>query len=433
LPERIPRVVVLGAGFGGLTLTRRLAKRPVHVLLVDRHDYHLFSPLLYQVATAMLNPSEVAQPVRRLLRGQRNAEFLQAEVQCLDLERREVSTSRGRVRYDWLVIATGSTTNFFGNDSLRQRSYPMKELEEGMALRNRILTQFERAEWEDDPAQRRQLLSFAVIGGGPTGIEFAGALSELIALVLRRDYRRIRADEPSVRLFEGGARLLPAFAPSLSEAALRSLRRKRVEVTLNTLVETVEQGQVRLRDGTEVLAATVIWTAGVRGVGLDPGLGAERTHGRRIPVDERLRVAGHPEVFAIGDEAGRDEFPMLIPLAMQQAEYLAEAIPAGGPAAPFRYRDPGIMATIGRYSGVAQFGRVRVSGVVGWAMWLGVHLVNVMTFRSRLLVLTNWAWDYLFYDRPVRINVRAGGGPEGIAQGEAPPRESLAEPEKTVR
>ncbi|MFZ0214935.1 MAG: NAD(P)/FAD-dependent oxidoreductase [Candidatus Dormiibacterota bacterium] len=427
-----PRVVVLGAGFGGLTLTRRLAKAPVRVLLIDRNNYHLFSPLLYQVATAMLNPSEVAQPVRRLLGRQRNADFMQADIEGIDLERKEVRTSRGRVRYDTLVIATGSTTNFFGNASLADRSYPMKMLEEGLALRNRILTQFEHAEWAADEAERRRLLSFAIIGGGPTGIEFAGALSELVALMLRRDYHRIGADEPAVRLFEGGDRLLPAFDPRLSAAALRSLSRKHVPVELGALVDTVEPDRIRLHDGREIPAATVVWTAGVRGVDVDPALGAQARHGNRIPVDDRLRLQGHPEVFAIGDGAGRDELPMLIPVAMQQAEYLAAAIPAGGPAAPFRYRDPGIMATIGRYAGVAQFGRIRVSGVVGWGMWLFVHLLNVMTFRTRVLVLMNWAWDYFFYDRPIRIHVRAGAGPEATL---TDPRRTgpVGAAEKTVR
>ncbi|MGH8917054.1 MAG: NAD(P)/FAD-dependent oxidoreductase, partial [Acidimicrobiales bacterium] len=274
------------------------------------------------------------------------------------------------------------------------------------------LAQFEHAEWEDDPAERRRLLSFAVIGGGPTGIEFAGALSELITLLLRRDYRRIGEDEPTIRLFEGGDRLLSAFHPRLSAAALRSVRRKGVEVELGTMVETVEPDRIRLRGGREAPAGTVVWTAGVRGVDLDLGRLVERSRDHQIPVTETLQMEDQPEVFVIGDGAGRGGLPMLIPVAMQQAVYLAKSIPAGRAQAPFRYHDPGIMATIGRYSGVAQIGRIRVSGAPGWAMWLGVHLINVMTFRARAVVLFNWAWDYVFYDRPVRIDVRAGAGPQ---------------------
>ena len=409
-----PRVVIVGAGFGGLTCARGLKNAAVDVLLVDRNNYHLFTPLLYQVATAVLDPGEVARPVRELIRPLYNADFRQAEVTGVDFDQRKLLTDHGPIGYDYLVLAGGAATEYFGNPSLAETTMGLKGLDQGVAFRNRILAQFEASRWVTDPVERRRLLTFAVVGGGPTGVEMAGAISELIRLVLRKDYRDLNLSEVRVVLLEAAPYVLGQFDPKLREAARRSLEDKKVEVLLNAKVETVTEWEIRMVGGESIATANVLWTAGVRGsdLGMETGLLMGRQS--RIRVEATLQVPNHREVFVIGDLAGATEgespLPMLIPVAMQEGRHVAAAITAktrGGHVGAFRYEDPGIMATIGRNSGVAQLGRVKLSGFPGWVMWLVVHLVNVVTFRSRLVVLINWAWDYLFYDRPIRLILRA--------------------------
>ena len=413
-----PRVVIAGAGFGGLTCARGLGRAPVDVLLIDRRNYHLFTPLLYQVASALLDPGEIARPVRELIRPLDNVDFRQANITGADLGKRLVLTDRGTVPYDYLVLATGSTSEYFGNESLARHAFGLKDLDEGLALRNRVLSQFEASRWITDPEQRRVMLTFAVVGGGPTGVELAGALSELIRLVLRKDYRDLRLSEVRVLLLEAGDSVLAAFTAPLREAARKSLEKKGVEVMLGAKVEEVTPSSIRLAGGKEVAAGTVVWTAGVRASDIGGAVGAKLGRQARIEVDPTLQVRGHPVVFVIGDLAGPVNggapLPMLIPVAMQQGRHVARTIAElvnNGGAHEFRYKDPGIMATIGRNSAVAQLGRVHLSGFLGWLMWLGVHLVNVISFRSRILVLVNWAWEYFFYDRPIRLIVRAGEDP----------------------
>jgi NADH dehydrogenase len=413
-PRGRPRVVIVGAGFGGLTCARALKRAPVDVLIVDRNNYHLFTPLLYQVASALLDPGEVARPVRQLIRPLRNADFRQAEVSGVDFDGRRLLTDHGPIPYDYLVLASGAQSDYFGNDSLAEHTLGLKGLDEGLAVRNRILSRFEASRWEKEPAARRSLLTFAVVGGGPTGVEMAGAISELIRLVLRKDYRDLDINEVRVVLIEAAPHVLGAFVPSLREAARRSLEDKGIELMLNKKVESVTESRVGLAGGEEVAAGTVIWTAGVRASDLGRAAGVGLARQARIKVEPTLQVGGHPAVFVIGDLSGASDgqapLPMLIPVAMQGGKHVAACIGdmenQGGPS-PFRYKDPGIMATIGRNSAVAQLGRVHLSGFLGWSMWLAVHLVNVISFRSRLVVLVNWAWEYLFYDRPVRLIVRA--------------------------
>jgi NADH dehydrogenase len=409
-----PRVVIAGAGFGGLTCARALRNTPVDVLLVDRNNYHLFTPLLYQVASALLDPGEIARPVRALIRPYSNAEFRQAEVTGADFDRRILTTDRGPIPYDYLVLATGSQSDYFGNASLARHAFGLKDLDEGLALRNRVLSQFEASRWITDAQARRSMLTFAVVGAGPTGVELAGALSELIRLVLRKDYRDLDLGEVRVLLLEAAAAPLGTFQPGLREAARRSLEKKHVELMLGAKVESVTDESIRLAGGEEIAAGTIIWTAGVRASMLGQALGVPLGRQSRVKVEPTLQLAGHPVVFVIGDLAGATDggapLPMLIPVAMQEGRHVAATIAelvANGGAHAFRYKDPGIMATIGRNSAVAELGAIHLSGFLGWLMWLAVHLVNVISFRSRILVLVNWAWDYLFYDRPIRLIVRA--------------------------
>ena len=412
-PER-PQVVIAGSGFGGLTCARALKSAPVDVLIVDRNNYHLFTPLLYQVASALLDPGEIARPIRQLIRPLENVDFRQAEITGVDFDCRRLLTDRGPIPYDYLVLATGAQSDYFGNHALAEHTLGLKGLGEGLAVRNHIISRFEESRWATDAAKRRALLTFAVVGGGPTGVEMAGAISELIRLVLRKDYRDLDINEARVVLIEGAPYVLGAFVPSLREAARKSLERKGIELMLETKVETVTDNSIQLAGGREIAAGTVIWTGGVRAsdLGRDAGLQLERQ--ARVKVDPTLQVVGHPVVFVIGDLAGAKDgeasLPMLIPVAMQAGQHVAACIGDmvdNGGAKTFRYRDPGIMATIGRNSAVAQLGPVHLSGFLGWSMWLAVHIVNVISFRSRLVVLVNWAWEYLFYDRPVRLIVRA--------------------------
>lgn len=409
-----PRVIVVGAGFGGLTAVRALRHAPVDVLLLDSHNYHTFTPLLYQVASSLLDPSEVAHPVRSLVRPLRNVEARLGTVSRVDLDQRLVWTEHGSLHYDNLILAAGSVTNHFGIEGLQRSGFGLKALDEAMMLRNRILAAFEEAAWVSDPERRRTLLTFAVVGGGPTGVEFAGALTELIRKVLRRDFGRLPVDSARILLLEAGDSLLGTFDSRLRASALEALRARGVEVMLDRQVRAVAEPLIELADGTRIRAGTIIWTAGVKAAPLAAATGSPTGGGGRLAVEPTLQLPGHPEAYAIGDiaflEVDGHPLPQLIPVAMQEARHAARNLEAtlhGDPARPFRYTDPGIMATIGRNAGIAEIGPVRLGGFVGWLLWLGFHLLQVVTFRSRLVVLVNWAWNYVFYDRPVRLLLRA--------------------------
>lgn len=411
----LPRVVIIGAGFGGLQCARALRGQPVAVTLIDRNNYHLFTPLLYQVASSLLNPSDIARPIRSILGRSRNVRFRRDEVTGVDFARREVQLAGGEsLGYDYLVLATGSTTNFFGLASLESTALGLKDLPEALELRNHILRCLESAATERDEMERRRLLTFAVVGGGPTGVEYAGALSELVNHVIPREYPELDLAEVRVVLVEALPAVLGTFPADLGEKARAELVRRGIEVRTSTRVIDARPGCLVLQPGDELQARTVVWAAGVKPSPLAAVIDAPKSRSGRVTVDETLRVPGQERVFVIGDLAsvvqdGR-EVPMLSAPAMQEGRLAAANIlrlARGQQALPFRYRDRGSMATIGRNAAVARIGRVSLDGFLGWAAWLVVHLYYIIGFRNRLAVLLGWAWNYLRFDRPVRIITRA--------------------------
>ena len=413
----LPRVVIVGAGFGGLQCAQRLAGKPVEVLLLDRNNYHLFTPLLYQVASSLLNPSDIAQPVRKVFRGQTNVHVRLAEVTGIDFQAKRVRTSAGdEIPYDYLVIAAGSTTNFFGLESAEQSALGLKDLPEAMELRNHILKCLEAAVGAADETEQRSLLTFVIVGGGPTGVEYAGALSELVRLVIPKEYPELARRLARVVLVEAMDEILPSFPRKLGRASRQELERRGVEVRTGVKVTEAREFLVRLSNEEEINARTLVWAAGVKPAELASTLNVSRSHTGRIEVDEFLRAKGLESVFAVGDIAsvvqdGR-EVPMLSAPAMQEARVVALNIVAASRAAPlrrFRYRDRGSMATIGRNAAVAQVRwlHLDLTGFLGWVAWLVVHLYYLIGFRNRAAVLLGWAWNYLRFDRPVRIIARA--------------------------
>lgn len=415
----VPRVVVVGAGFGGLWAARRLAGENVDVVVVDKRNYHTFLPLLYQVAAAELEPGEIAHPVRGVFRKHKNVRFALAEARRIDAEAKVLHTSGPSIPYDYLVLCLGSETNFFGVPGAAEHCFGLKSLEEGIGLRNHIMRLFERASLTEDPAAQRRMLTFAVVGAGPTGVEYAGALSELIRGPLARDYPLLNLSQARVVLVEAGKAVLAPFPPALRSYALNKLGRKGVEVHLGAQVARVEPGTLAFKDGSSLETETVVWAAGVRGPDAAGELGLRTGPAGRVPVDESLRVPGLDRVFAVGDMAAfpgpSGPLPMLAPVAMQQGRAAAESVlrlVAGRPLKPFRYRDKGSMATIGRAAAVAVFGpKVSLTGFAAWLSWLFVHLIMLIGFRNRLAVLINWAWDYFFFEKAVRLIMPPPAGP----------------------
>jgi NADH:ubiquinone reductase (H+-translocating) len=404
-----PHVVIVGGGFGGMSAARTLRTRHVRVTLLDRHNYHLFQPLLYQVATAGLSPGDIASPIRWVLRRQRNVQVLLGTAVAVDAAARTLRLDEGSLPYDYLVLAAGSSHSYFGHEDWETYAPGLKTLDDALRMRRRMLLAFERAERAPGDAERRRLLTFVIVGGGPTGVELAGALAEIAQHTLANEYRSIETGTARIVLVEAGPHLLSMYPPGLRTAAERSLRRLGVEVRKNTPVTAVRPGTIEA-GGETLEVGTVLWAAGVSASPLARTLAAPLDRVGRVEVRPDLSVPGHPEVFVVGDLAAFAQDGQLLPgvaqVAIQQGRHAAENIvrlSAGQPTRPFVYRDYGNMATIGRAAAIADFGRVRLSGWIAWVAWLGLHIVKLIGFRNRLGVMLQWAWAYFTYQRSVRL------------------------------
>lgn len=407
---KLPHVVIIGAGFGGLRAARALAKQPVQVTLIDRNNYHLFQPLLYQVATAGLSPDEIAYPIRAILRNQKNLSFLMDEVISIDPDLQRVEALNTSIDFDYLIVAVGSETNFFRNEEIRKNAFGLKDLQEAQAIRNHILRQFEAANIEENEQIRQALLTFVVVGGGPTGVEMAGAIAELLR-VLKKDYPRLDHQQAQVILLEGMQKLLSHLSSASSEKTLQVLEKKGVQVRLEALVRSFDGNIVTLNNNEQIQSKTLIWAAGVKTTALVKEFSGEKTAQQRVKVLPTLQIEKNKNMFVIGDAAFLEDknnqpLPMVAPVAMQQADHAVKNVMRllhSKPLLPFEYRDMGSMATIGRNHAVAELFGIRLSGWIAWLVWLFVHLMQLVGFRNRLVVLINWAWQYLFYDRAVRL------------------------------
>jgi NADH dehydrogenase len=422
-PER-PHVVILGAGFAGLYAAKALRRAPVQVTVVDRRNHHLFQPMLYQVATAGLNPSDIASPIRSILRGSKNTEVLLAEATEVDVETRTVHFADGTsLSYDYLIVGTGTHHSYFGHDEWEPLAPGLKSLEDALEIRRRVLLAFERAERETDTIRRHALLTFVVVGGGPTGVEMAGAVAEIRSYALKRDFRRIDPTEATVLLLEGGPRLLPSYPPSLSNEAKRELRRLGVEVRTDTFVTDVRPGAVAAA-GWVIPTQTVIWAAGNMASPLLKTLHAPLDRIGRVVVEPDCSIPGHPEVFVLGDAAAYNHqaggtLPGLCPVAIQEGEYAARTIRgdlAGRPRRPFHYWDKGQLAVIGRGQAVADIWKLHFGGFIAWLAWIFVHIFFLIGFRNRVMVLLEWAWSYLTFSRGARLITGEGKYPPPAAR-----------------
>ena len=412
------RVVILGGGFGGLAAAQALRRAPVQITLVDRRNYHLFQPLLYQVATGGLSPANIAAPLRSVFKRQKNVQVLLGEVQDIDLAERRISYEDGDLVYDWLVVATGSSHHYFGNEQWEAHAPGLKTIEDATEIRSRVLVAFERAEKETDPARIRQLLRFVVVGGGPTGVELAGTLAEIANDTLKHEFRSINPADAEIILLEGGDRVLPSYPGNLPSKAESQLKDLGVTVRTSAMVTDMYDDRVIVRiDGnTETIDTyTVLWGAGVKasplGMLLTQKANLQSDEMGRVPVEPDLSLRGHSEVFVIGDLArfeysSEEPLPGVAPVAIQQGKHCAKTIRnriRGKETSSFRYRDLGTMATIGRHRAVAVVGSWRFSGYLAWLMWLTIHLMYIVEFQNRLLVLIQWAWNYLTWNRSARL------------------------------
>lgn len=415
-PAALPHVIIVGGGFGGLNAAKALGGKPVRVTLIDRRNYHLFQPLLYQVAIGGLHPADIAYPIRAIVRNQRNTQVIMADVQAIDLDKRSVITTQGAFDYDFLVLASGSETSYFGHAEWETEAPGLKSVEDALEIRRRVLSAFEKAECTRDPAEHARLLNFVIIGGGPTGVETAGAIAELARHILARDFRSIDPTHARILLLEGGPRILPTFDESLARAAVKDLQSLGIGIRTGTKVTAIGHGQVVV-DGAETIeAATIIWAAGVRACTLGRSLGASGVpvdRSGRVLVEPDLSIPGHPEVMVVGDlacflqQAGGKPLPGVAPVAIQQGRLAAANVLAtirGNQRRAFKYVDKGTMATVGRAAAIVQLpSGARFDGFLAWLAWLFVHIMYLIGFRSRLFVLLQWASAYVLFDLAARL------------------------------
>jgi len=414
-----PRIVIVGAGFGGLAAAMQLGSAPAEVTVIDNHNYNLFQPLLYQVATAALSPADIAAPIRSILRDHANTRVLLDEVTAVDRAARKVRTRSGtELDYDILVVATGSTENYFGHEDWRAFARGLKSIEDAQAVRRHVLLAYERAEMEADKPVRDRLLTFVLVGGGPTGVEMAGALAELARAALARDFRRIDPKHTRIILVEAGPKILAEFPDSLSGFARRALENMGVEIRVGSPIERIDADGA-IAKGKRIEAATVIWCAGVKAGPVAQWLGVAPVKSGKIDVAPDLSLPDDPDVFIIGDAAecrGPDgkALPGLAAVAKQQGEYVGvlihRRVRKESPPGPFRYRDRGTLATIGRHSAVARLAHVNLTGTLAWILWGVVHLYFLIGFRNRAAVFLNWVWAWLTYSRGARLIIGASGG-----------------------
>lgn len=432
MADRTPHVVILGGGFAGLYAAKSLRRAPVHVTLVDRNNHHVFQPLLYEVATAALSPADIAAPIRKVLARQRNARVIMAEAKSIDAGNRVVRLADGEIHYDWLIVATGATHSYFGHDEWEEHAPGLKNLDDATEIRRRFLLAFEEAEREADEAMRRAKLTFVIVGGGPTGVEMAGTMVELARRGIPRDFRMIDTRTARVILLEAADRLLQAYPPDLSERARQDLQRMGAEVMLQSTVVGIDAGGVTVRDGaggaeSRIAAENVVWAAGVRASSLGATLGVPTDRNGRVVVQGDLTPPGHPEVFIVGDLAAAKDarsgepIPGIAPAAIQMGKYVAKLIAHETKAhrassnaqnrpitlaasrPPFHYIDKGMLATIGRARAVGLIFGLRVKGLFAWLAWAGIHIMYLIGFRNRLLVMLQWAWAYLIFQRGARL------------------------------
>ena len=407
----MPRVVIIGGGFGGLSAARRLRGAAVEITILDRRNHHVFQPLLYQVAMAVLSPGDIASPIRWILRHQGNVEVLLGEVDRVDTDRKVVHLADGaEFGYDYLIVAAGATHAYFGHDEWLPYAPGLKTIEDALEMRRRVLIAFERAEREADPARRQALLTFVIVGGGPTGVELAGALAEIARHSLAKDFRHFDPGLSKIILIEGGPDVLPAFPAPLRDAARRDLQRLGVEVRTGTLVTRIGPGFVEAA-ASRIVAETILWAAGVAASPLGAALGVALDRVGRVLVQPDLTIPGHPDVFVVGDlaslagPAGRP-LPGVAQVAMQMGAHASHNIlraAEGQPLRAFKYRNLGDMATIGRAAAVADLPMIQLKGWIGWLAWLFVHIFNLIGFRNRIVVMVQWAWSYFSYQRAIRL------------------------------